>query len=100
MESLQSLSPPSLLFNLNDTEGMSKKALHSKKFLYESLFCVNFVEFAQKSGAEHGYDTVVVFCDVSRRFAVMSFGLMLFVLCSVLHKVSSVPQNTANLINV
>ena len=28
----------------------------------------------------------------SRRFAVMSFGLMLFALCSVLHKVSSVPQ--------
>ena len=64
MESLQSLSPPSLLLNLNDTEGMSKKALHSKKFLYESLFCVDFVEFAQKSGAERGYDTVAVFCDV------------------------------------
>ena len=30
----------------------------------------------------------------SRRFAVMSFRLMLFALCSVLHKVSSVPQGT------
>ena len=50
--------------DLNDTEGMLKKALHSKNFLYESPFRVNFVEFAQKSGAERGYDTVAVFCDV------------------------------------
>ena len=28
------------------------------------LLCVNFVEFAQKREAAHGYDTVVVFCDV------------------------------------
>ena len=32
----------------------------------------------------------------SRRFAVMSFGLMLFALCSVLHKVSSVPQGISD----
>ena len=32
----------------------------------------------------------------SRRFAVMSFRLMLFALCSVLHKVSSVPQGISD----
>ena len=32
----------------------------------------------------------------SRRFAVMSFGLMLFAFCSVLHKVSSVPQGISD----
>lgn len=32
----------------------------------------------------------------SRRFAVMSFRLMLFALCSVLHKVYSVPQGISN----
>ncbi|HBL82678.1 MAG TPA: hypothetical protein DD391_08855 [Clostridiales bacterium] len=32
----------------------------------------------------------------SRRFVVMSFGLMLFALCSVLHKVSSVPQGISD----
>ena len=75
---------------------MSKKALHSKNFLYESPFRVNFVEFAQKSGRS----TVVIqwrfSVMFSRRFAVMSFGLMLFALCSVLHKVSSVPQGISD----
>ena len=32
----------------------------------------------------------------SRRFAVMSFRLMLFAFCSVLHKVSSVPQGISD----
>ena len=32
----------------------------------------------------------------SRRFAVISFRLMLFALCSVLHKVSSVPQGISD----
>ena len=35
-----------------------------KNNFIKSPFCVNFVEFAQKKEAEHGYDTVVVFCDV------------------------------------
>jgi hypothetical protein len=41
-----------------------RKLYIQKNFLYESPFRVNFVEFAQKSVAEHGCDTVAVFCDV------------------------------------
>ena len=36
----------------------------SKNNFIISPFCVNFVEFAQKREAEHGYNTVAVFCDV------------------------------------
>ena len=73
-----------------------RKLYIQKNFLYESPFRVNFVEFAQKSGRS----TVVIrwwfSVMFSRRFAVMSFGLMLFSLCSVLHKVSSVPQGISD----
>ena len=43
---------------------MNIKESFTFNFLYESPFCVNFIEFAQKSGTEHSCDTAAVFCDI------------------------------------
>ena len=74
---------------------MSQAHCNFRKII--SPFCVNSVEFAQKRERRRTAMIRWWFSVMfSRRFAVMSFRLMLFAFCSVLHKVSSVPQGISD----